>query len=151
MIDLKDPNQAARLVVNTFSCDYLQQEVQIKTLKSHYCDIIAERAYDRASTLLSSIQPNLEKIERRVQTAIDKQPPMFLKQFINIPNNTVEPITVCLDINAVENTTWIDVISLLSSTNDLSVGTHEFGSTIQFGKDSPIKITIQEGTTQGFI
>ena len=145
MIDLNDPDNATRLILNTFQDDSLLSDVQIKTLRSHYNELVAEQAYHRVSSILSSIQPNLDKVERRVQVAVEQQPPMSLKQFVDVPTDSSLPIVVCLDVPAVDNNMWIDVISILS-TQQFPTGKTEFGEPIQFGKNSSPKITIRNST-----
>jgi len=136
MINLTDLTAQNNLVINASLNNLSFSDVHVKTLYSHYKESIEELAYSRFSKLLNDVHTNQERIDRRVNEIVENQSqtPVYLKQFIDVPTDTTLPITVCINVDRVDNNTWSDIISLLSK-QELLVGKTEFGEPIAFGNN----------------
>ena len=149
MIDLSNANNAAQLVINMAESNDNFSNVEVKTLSCHYKEQLQEQALSKYARLMSSIQPNYEKIERRIQEYIESSPPIDLRQFVDFTRGD-ELITVCLDIPTVDDVSWTQVISVLSKCEQMT-GVVEFGNPITFGTQTKQRFNIHEGNIQSFV
>lgn len=140
MINLQNPDTASTLVISSILEGVDFSNVEVRTLKSHYIEILQEQALNRHSGILNSIQPNYEKLDRRIQEYLNNPPDMQLRQFVDFTQGDGRVI-VYLDSDVVDDSSWNAVISTLSQVEQMT-GLVEFGAPINFGsKKQHPKIT----------
>lgn len=133
LINLQDPNIAADLIINGMLHQVDVSDVQVRTLHSFYQETIQSAALTKHSGLLKSIQPNFDKVDRRIKEHVDAGEELSLRQFIDF---TGDQIAVYLHQDGVDDNTWSAVVSALSQVDEM-VGVVEFGPSYTFGSKKP--------------
>ncbi len=147
LINLTDPNVASHLIFSCVSTDLMFSAVEVRTLKSYYYEQLQREAIEKYDHILKSIQPNFEKLDRRVQEYINKSPIREMRQFVDFTHGN-EFVTVYLNTDKIDDASWAEVISTLSQLPTMQ-GIVEFGPIFKFGQTRQLpKITT---TSQGFI
>lgn len=125
----------ADFLINAAAAGAEFQPVVVKTLKSHYHEIIQNLAARKHESLLTCHQPDIVKYERRVnETAarIEAEHTVTLRPFIEVSSDNHVPIVVCLDVKQINDDSWCDVLDALTEI-EFSVGRTLFGEAKTFG------------------
>ena len=130
MIDLKNKENCSNILLHQLADGEPLESVYVKTLKSHYCDVISSKVSGRYESMLTSMQPDLDKYDRRINAAVieyEKKNNIFVSQFIETPKHPSDPLVVCIDIDYVDSNTWYHVILALTE-NEYGRGITKFGT-----------------------
>lgn len=124
-----------RFLISAASAGAAFEPVVVKTLKSHYHEVVKNLACRKHEALLISEQPDIVKFERKVNetaTQMMKQRVVQVRPFVDIPLDSHVPVVVCLDLEQVTEDNWCEVLDVLKDI-DFTPGKTEFGEPRMFG------------------
>jgi len=123
-------NKWTSIILSALGTDEEPRSVQVKTLRSHYEDLIIEKVFPQYDYILTHPHPNYDALDQKIADAVqeyEKTHDVYVKQFVKVPADTQLPIVICIDLDTIHDDYWqevVEIISQISYNTELT----EFGS-----------------------